>query len=330
MKLSTFEYNGLERVGIIIDEDKLADVTIAYAAYLHSRGEKKAYKLADVLVPASMIEIIEGGESSLKALREVAQALKLTLQMKGPRGERIVYSLDEVKLKAPVPRPGKILAVAINNKQGFERAIKAPGELHPLYFIKPSTCVIGPYDPIEIPDIGVVGTEIEVGAIIGKKGKNIPIEKVDEYIFGYTVHNDITAHEMRDKQEWIISVRPGGEQVRLTYSGRYKCYDTFAPMGPWLVTQDEMADIQNKKMEARIKGETCQLGSTSDMVFKFPQIISYMSAAHTLEPGDIISGGTVAPAPGWIMSKIDLRKIGGVLESEVEGIGTLKNPIKPI
>ena len=330
MKLSTFEHHGLERVGIIIGENKLADATIAYAAYLHSRGEKKAFKLAEVLVPPSMIEIIEGGESSFKALEEALQALKLTPQMRGPRGEQVVFPLDEVKLKAPVPRPGKILAVAINNKPGFERAIKPPGELHPVYFMKPSTCVIGPYDPIEIPDIGVVGTEIEVGAIIGKKGKNIPIEKADEYVFGYTVHNDITGHEMRDKQEWIISVRPGGEQVRLTYSGRYKCYDTFAPMGPWLVTRDEIGDIQNRKMEARIKGETCQIGSTSDMVFKFPYLISYMSGAHTLEPGDILSGGTVTPAPGWVMAKIDLRKLGGVLESEVEGIGTLKNPIKPI
>jgi 2-keto-4-pentenoate hydratase/2-oxohepta-3-ene-1,7-dioic acid hydratase in catechol pathway len=324
MKLSTFEYNGLDRVGIVFDKDRLADATIAYAACLHNRGETKAYKLADVLVPPSMLEIIEGGESSLKALLETEQALKSLPQMKGPRGERIIYSMNEVTLKAPVPRPGKILAIAINNKQGFERAIKPPGEPHPLYFIKLNTCVTGPYDFIEIPDIGIVGSEIEVAAIIGKKGKNISIEKVDEHIFGYTVHNDITAFEIRQKQEWIIVVRPGGEQEKLTYPGRYKCYDTFAPMGPWVVTRDEIGNIENRKMEARINGKTCQIGSTSDMVFKFPQLISYLSGAHTLEPGDIISGGTVARDP------IDLRRVGGILESEVEGIGTLKNPIKPI
>ncbi len=330
MKLATYEYNGSDRVGIVMNKDQIADVTLAYSACLHGRGETKAYKLANVMVPPSMLELIEGGETSLQAAKETAQALRANPQMKGPRGERVVYGIAEVKLKAPVPRPGKILAIAINNKQGFERAIKPPGDLHPVYFIKLNTCVTGPYDPLEIPDVGVVGTEIEVGAVIGKKGKNIPVEKADEYIFGYTVHNDLTGHEMRDAKEWIISVRPNGEQFRLTYAGRYKCYDTFAPMGPWLVTRDEIPNIENRKMEARINGQTCQIGSTSDMVFKFPSLISYLSEAHTLEPGDIVSGGTVVPAPGWVMAKIDLRKLGGVLESEVEGIGTLKNPIKPI
>ena len=330
MKLATFEYMGTDRVGVVFDENKIADITLAYSGYLYQNEEPKAYQLAEVLVPPSMLKIIEGGQSSLKSAMEAVQAIKTIPNLKGPKGERVIYSLDEVRLKAPVLRPGKILGIAINNRPGFERAIKPDGELHPLYFTKLNTCITGPFDPIEIPNIGVVGTEVEVAIIIGKKGKNIPVEQANEYIFGYTVHNDITAHEIRDKYEWIISVRPNGEQVRLTYSGRYKCYDTFAPMGPWLVTRDEIGDIENRKMEARINGKPCQIGSTSDMVFKFPQIISYMSEAHTLEPGDIISGGTVVAAPGWTMSKIDLRKLRGVLESEVEGIGTLKNPIKPI
>ncbi|MFC2069694.1 fumarylacetoacetate hydrolase family protein [Chloroflexota bacterium] len=330
MRLATFEYNGENRVGIVINEDKVADITLAYASYLHGRGEPKAYKLANILVPPSMLEIIEGGESSLSSAREAAQALKSIPQMKGPKGEQVIFALDEVKLKAPLLRPGKILAIAINNSQGFEKAIKPEGELHPFYFIKLNTCLTGPYDPVEIPDIGIVGSEVEVAAIISKKGKNIPVEKADEYVFGYTVHNDITAHELRDKKEWIISVRSETEQVRLTYAGRYKCFDTFAPMGPWLVTKDEIGDIENRKMEASINNEVCQLGSTSDMTFKFPQLISYLSEAHTLEPGDIISGGTVIGAPGWVNSKIDLRKLGGDLVSTVEGIGTLRNPINAI
>ena len=121
-----------------------------------------------------------------------------------------------------------------------------------------------------------------------------------------------------------------GKESKLTYAGRYKCFDTFAPMGPWIVTRDEIADIGNCKMEARLNDQAVQKGTTADMVFKFPYLISYFSGAHTLEPGDIISSGTCTFAPGWNLQNLDLRKIGGVLESEVTEIGTMKNPIKPV
>lgn len=329
MKLCTLEYKGLDRVGIFMDEDQLVDITIAYTTCLFKQGEPRAYELANVLTPPSMIEIIKGGESSLKAIKETLQDLKESPRIEGPKGERIFYSLSDVKLKAPIPRPPKILACVYNRKTSYEMATK-PSPHHPYYFVKLSTCVIGPYDPIEIPDVGIVGPELEVAAIIGKKGKNIPVERAEEYILGYTIVIDVTAHEMRQRSEWIIAKQPTGEEERLTYAARYKNFDTWAPMGPCLVTRDEIPDIYNCKMEARVDNVTVLQGNLADMNFRFPQLISYFSAAHTLEPGDAIFSGSCRPAPGWKMYSIDLRKMGGVLKSEVEGIGILKNPIKLI
>ena len=188
----------------------------------------------------------------------------------------------------------------------------------------------GPYDPIEIPDIGIVGSEAEVAFIIGKKAKFVDEQDAQSYVYGYTVHNDITAHELRDTKEWIVSKRPEGDK-RLTYAGRYKCFDTFAPMGPWLTTADEVPDINNVDIHAYVNDRLVQTGNTSDMYFKIPHLVSYLSGAHTLLPGDIVSWGTVQrPIEGVNFQKIDLRGWGGVLKTEASGLGTIENPIKPI
>ena len=129
--------------------------------------------------------------------------------------------------------------------------------------------------------------------------------------------------------EWIISAS-SGEERKLTYAGRYKCHDTFLPMGPFLVTKEEVSDPHNLRMEAELNGKLLQRGTTTDMVFKVPELIAYISGAHTLWPGDVILSGTCTLAPGLKMYQIDLRKTGGILESEVRGLGRIKNPIKPV
>lgn len=310
-------------------DGKVADVNFAYAALLKSKGSIKPQQLADVITPPNMIGLIESGETGKDAIRESMEFLKANPSATGLNGEQILYAQDEIKFEAPVPNPSKIFSIAINNKQKFLIADK-PEEPHPLYFVKVPSCVIGPYDPIEIPDIGIVGSEAEVAFIIGKKGKFIPEDQAESYVYGYTVHNDITAHQLRDTKEWIVSKRPEGD-VRLTYAGRYKCFDTFAPMGPWLTTADEVPDINNVDINAYVNDRLVQTGNTSDMYFKIPNLVSYLSGAHTLFPGDIISWGTVQrPIEGVNFQKIDLRGWGGVLITEASGLGALRNPIKPI
>jgi 2-keto-4-pentenoate hydratase/2-oxohepta-3-ene-1,7-dioic acid hydratase in catechol pathway len=329
MKLCSFTAGGATRVGALTSDGKVADVNYAYAALLSSKGSIKPQQMADVITPANMIGLIESGEAGKDAIREALAFLEKNPNAEGLQGEQILHEQNEIRFEAPVPNPSKIFSIAINNKQKFEIADK-PEEPHPLYFIKVPTCVIGPYDSIEIPDIGIVGSEAEVAFIIGKKGRLIPEDQAESYVYGYTVHNDITAHELRDTKEWIVSKRPEGDK-RLTYAGRYKCFDTFAPMGPWLTTADEIPDINNVEINAYVNDKLVQTGSTSDMFFKIPFLVNYLSGAHTLLPGDIVSWGTVQrPVEGVNFQKIDLRGWGGVLVTEASGLGTIKNPIKAI
>jgi 2-keto-4-pentenoate hydratase/2-oxohepta-3-ene-1,7-dioic acid hydratase in catechol pathway len=329
VKLCSFKAGKTGHVGVLLKNDNVADVNYGYAALLKAQGHPKPQQIADVMTPPSMIGLIESGQAGLMAVKKTIDFLQKTPSVQGAEGEQIFYRQDEIKFEAPVPEPSKIFAIAMNNKEAFEIAAK-PANPHPLYFVKVPSCVTGPYDPIEIPDIGIVGPEAEVAVIIGRGGKFISEAEASSHIFGYTVHNDITAHELRDTKEWIAIKGPQGDR-RLSYAGRYKCFDTFSPMGPWVVTTDEIADPNDLKIEARINGRLVQTGSTADMFFKLPRVISSLSEAHTLKPGDIISWGTVQrPIAGLDFLKIDLRRLGGVLEAEVEGIGCLKNPLRAI
>jgi 2-keto-4-pentenoate hydratase/2-oxohepta-3-ene-1,7-dioic acid hydratase in catechol pathway len=329
MKLCSFQIGRAKRVGVLTENDMILDVNYAYAAALNAKGQPKAEGMADVIVPANMKGLIESGEMGKDAVKEAMAYVKDSAVTEGMYGEQLLYTKEEIKFLAPVPDPEKILAIAINNKQKFEMADK-PDAPHPLYFIKLPTCVTGPFDPIELPDIGVTGSEAEVAFVIAKQGKFIKEEDAEAYVYGYMVHNDLTAHELRDNHEWIVSKRPEGDK-RLTYAGRYKCYDTFSPMGPFLVTADEIADPNNLTINAWVDDKLVQTGNTSDMFFKIPYLISYLSEAHTLKAGDIISWGTVqTPVPGVNFQKIDLRGWGGTLITEVPELGRIENPIKPI
>jgi len=331
MRLCSYEVQGVTRVGLVVDDDRLADVTAAYAAYLAGQGETNARALAEVLTPPSMLAIIEGGASSLNALRKVAEFVKSAPQAADPRADTIFRAMKDVHIRAPLPRPPKILGPNWNHKTDQARIVRPPGEARPFYALKMTSSITGPFDPIEIPDIGAVISEVEAAAIIGKKGRNIPEDKAPEHIFGYTVANDLTALDMRDNQDWVMVKPPtGGELKRITSAARYKCLDTFCPMGPWLVTADAL-DIHDCRMEARVDGELDQAGSTADMVFNFFQLVAYFSKWHTLEPGDVILSATPALAPERKkagLGKIDLGKDRKVLESEIQGIGVLRNPIR--
>jgi 2-keto-4-pentenoate hydratase/2-oxohepta-3-ene-1,7-dioic acid hydratase in catechol pathway len=329
VKLCSFKAGRKSRVGVLLENGSVADVNHGYAALLFAQGHPKPRQMADVMTPPAMVGLIESGEPGLACVGETIDFLRKSPSAQSPEGDRIFYRQEEIKFAAPVPEPSKIFAIAMNNREAFEAA-ETPANPHPLYFVKVPSSVTGPYDPIEIPDIGIVGPEAEVAVVIGRGGRFIPEGEAMNHIFGYTVHNDITAHELRDTREWIVVKGPQGDR-RLTYAGRYKCFDTFSPMGPWVVTTDEIADPNDLKIEARINGRLIQTGSTADMFFKLPRVISSLSEAHTLKPGDVISWGTVQrPIAELDFLKIDLRRLGGVLEAEVEGIGCLKNPLRAI
>jgi 2-keto-4-pentenoate hydratase/2-oxohepta-3-ene-1,7-dioic acid hydratase in catechol pathway len=276
---------------------------------------------------ASMLEFIAltgNGEIDLAALRKTLEAL----DEKQAR-DLGALTLDQLHLRAPVTEPPKFFAIAINGRANWERSIK-PENARPQYFIKLRTCITGPFDPIELPDIGCVGPEVELALIIGKGGKHIAAADAHRHIFGYTVHNDLTAHDLRSKSEWIRLRRKDGSEEQLTYPGRWKNFDTFSPMGPFLVTPDEVPDPHALAMDAHLNGELVQRGHSSDVVYRIPELIEYLSAAHTLEAGDILSIGTVPAVDPWKMATIDLRKYGGTIDVTIEGVGRLSNPIRAV
>lgn len=315
MRLSQYEKDGKRAIGLVIEDGgKIIDLTAAWNS-LKEKAPNGNYR-----IPSELLQLITDGEEGRAAASFVNSNLDRA-EIKS-----LAFFVESARLCAPVSRPPKFFAIAVN--QDSRRRAITPENPHPTYFVKLNTCIVGPHDTLRIPDIGQVGPETELALVIGKGGKAIPEERALEHVYGYMVHNDLTAHEMRKTSEWVHIRRPDGTEERLTYPGRYKNFDTFSPMGPWLTTPDEIADPHDLAMSTHLNGEKVQAGSTNSYVFSIPQIISHLSWAHTLEPGDIISCGSCPAVAPWKSSTIDLGRIGGVLESEVAQLGRLRNPIE--
>ncbi len=208
------------------------------------------------------------------------------------------YKVSDVKLIAPC-RPSKIVGIGLNyRKHAEETNSPIPGV--PLIFLKPPSAVVGPEEKIVLPNNhDRVDYEGELGVVMGRKAKNIPGDKAEEYILGYTCFNDVSnRNNQRDDSQWV----------------RAKGYDTFAPMGPWIAT-DIIAD--NLKIETFLNGALRQSSRTSDLIFGVAELISFISAVMTLLPGDVIATGTP--------SGIGQISPGDVIEVKIENIGTLRN-----
>jgi 2-keto-4-pentenoate hydratase/2-oxohepta-3-ene-1,7-dioic acid hydratase in catechol pathway len=218
-----------------------------------------------------------------------------------PTGEEIPLDDDAVRLLAPVIPRSKVIGIGRNYAaHAAELGNEIPSE--PLVFLKPNTSVIGPDDPIVLPSYSSnVHHEAELAVVIGKVVKDVTPERALDYVFGYTVANDVTARDVQKTDgQWT----------------RGKGFDTSCPLGPWIVTGLDVDDLQ---VTARVNGETKQDGRTSQLIFDVPYLISYVSEIFTLLPGDVILTGTPAGV-GPIVHR-------DVVEIEVEGIGILRNPV---
>jgi 2-keto-4-pentenoate hydratase/2-oxohepta-3-ene-1,7-dioic acid hydratase in catechol pathway len=209
--------------------------------------------------------------------------------------------MKDVKLLAPVV-PSKIVCIGKNYAaHAAEIGEEVPDE--PLIFLKPSTAIVGPGEAIVLPwQSEHVDLECELTIVIGKITKNIEQEDVDAHIWGYTIANDVTARDLQfEDGQWA----------------RSKGFDTFCPLGPWIETD---FDVESATLESRINGEVIQHADTTDMVFNIREIVSHVSKNMTLLPGDIILTGSPAG--------ITPIKNGDIIECEIEGIGTLINPVQ--
>ena len=258
--------------------------------------------------PHDMLSLIAAGSRGLAWVKKVAG------QARDP------VPLGKVKLMAPIPRPRKnIFCVGWNYVEHFEegkhgRAAGVEYPAHPAFFSKAPGTVIGPYDTVPL-HAGVtekLDWEVELGVIIGKGGANIPEASALNHVYGYTAINDVSAREVQRQhgQQWF----------------KGKSLDGTCPMGPWIVTKDEIPNPHGLRLTSRVNREIKQDSNTQFMYFKVPRIIAELSAGLTLEPGDIISTGTPAGV-GHARTPPEFMKAGDVLETEVEGIGLLRNPI---
>lgn len=237
------------------------------------------------------------------SLDSVLHALELSGPGKVP--------VESVKLHAPITRPPKIVCIGLNYyDHAAESGMKVPEQ--PILFSKYATAIVGPDDPVIIPPVTQqVDYEVELGVVLGKGGKNIPVEEALNHVFGYTVCNDISARDLQFQDgQWL----------------KGKTLDTFLPVGPVVVTADEIPDPQALPIYLKRNGRTVQNAITKDMIFSVAFIISYLSQLFTLEPGDLIATGT-PPGVALGQESPDWLRPGEVLEAIIDGIGTLRNPI---
>lgn len=300
MKLVTYRANieaeakvGIIHEGLIVDVQELA--------YRH-----------DLELPHSMLDLIDMGAVAVKALKHLFQEVESHVLV----GCSIPF--ENAIILAPIPRPKKnIFGIGLNYTEHVAesaRTLDTSKELPQkcVIFSKPPTTVIGHGDPI-IHNSNItqqMDWEGELGVIIGKKATKVNAEDALDYVFGYTIVNDISARDCRRSGQWIVS----------------KGQDTFAPMGPMIVTADELTDPHNLQITTTVNGVEKQNGNTKHMLFNVNAIIADISESITLEPGDIIATGTPAGV-GAGMDPQEFMFPGDIVEVTIEKLGTLRNPI---
>ncbi|NIV37279.1 MAG: 5-oxopent-3-ene-1,2,5-tricarboxylate decarboxylase, partial [Anaerolineae bacterium] len=311
MRLLTYLHEGQARVGALVDGG-VVDLGRAYhLSQLGSLGHcelgcEGGYLFGD------MLSVLCGGEAALRAARAGIASAQAQLEASGAlRSTGIGHRWGDVVLLPPVRRPGKIICVGLNYP-ALGQASDADAPRYPVLFHKVPTTLTGDGQPIVLPRISrEVVYEGELAVVIGRQGKHIEREHALSYVAGYTIANDVGALDLeRRTPQWATG----------------KLADTFCPMGPFLVTRDEVPDPGALAIETTLNGELVQSGSTGEMIFDVPYLVSYISALTTLEPGDLILTGSPKrlgdlPAPRRFM------KPGDRVSVRIEELGELTNPV---
>ncbi|MGH8228437.1 MAG: fumarylacetoacetate hydrolase family protein [Steroidobacteraceae bacterium] len=325
MRLASFHAAGRDRIGAAVADEVLIDLAeAAAAAGIEARGPTG---LAD------MIALIEGGGFLLElAARAVRHARE------HPR-DLPAYRTSEVRWHPPVRRPSKLVCLALNNSANADRILSGPK--HPASFIKGANALTGHGEPIVLKRIyGRCHPEPELALVIGRPTQEISAADAYEHVFGYTIHNDITSPAMRGEDTFHYrAIHPAKDdparieyvETWVSYPGRYKGSDTFSPLGPWLVTRDEIPDPHALTVSCRHKGELVTQDSTANLFYKVPEVLAFLSQYMTLLPGDVVSLGTALKRSGpgtRAVQNIELDKLGGPVSVSITGLGTLENPVE--
>ncbi|RLG53275.1 MAG: FAA hydrolase family protein [Thermoproteota archaeon] len=250
--------------------------------------------------------------STTDALMALGPVLELYIrELQAQAGAPVEVKLSEVKLLPPV-EPSKVICLGLNYWDHVEEQnAKPPKDI--VIFLKPPTCLVGHMHPIVKPKLTEkLDYEGELAVVIGKECRHVSPGEAYKYIWGYTILNDITARDIQFKdRQWT----------------RGKSFDTFAPVGPHVVTSDEIEDPSDLRIRTRVNGELRQDSTTANMIFKIPEVVSKLSQVMTLKPGDLIATGTPAGVGVFMKPRPKFLEPGDVVEVEIERIGLLKNPI---
>ncbi|MDX6530732.1 MAG: hypothetical protein QOH41_3022 [Blastocatellia bacterium] len=281
--------------------DVVCDVAELARAFKAAGGEPASW----LLNVTDTLTLIRRGESALGEINALVGAAR------GLMNQETAFALDSIEF-LPAVHPSKILAIGRNYADHAIEGGAAPPSA-PLIFNKLPNSLTAHNAPIVLPEISQkVDYEAELAVVIGRAAKRVGEAEALDYVFGYSLLNDVSARDLQfGDGQWT----------------RGKGLDTFAPLGPLITTRDEIADVQALKIEGRLNGEVMQSSNTGKMIFKVAYLISYISQGITLEPGDVIATGT-PEGVGVFRNPPVLLKAGDVYEVEIEGLGTLRNPVE--
>ncbi len=291
---------------------------VTFNIALHTSGAEKRYRIGAFVGKDQIADltpsILPLGLSAAEILRcyDLNTGFLVPAQEAIDSGGLPVFNRREIKIEAPVPRPSKIICIGLNYRNhAIESGMEIPKS--PIIFSKFVTCVAAANEPIILPpDSEQVDYEAELAFVIGRQAKNVSKDDAMRYVFGYTNFNDVSARDMQFADgQWQ----------------RGKSCDTFAPFGEYVATTDEIADPHDLRIQFRLNGETMQDSTTSELIFRIPEIVEFLSGSTTLEPGDVIATGT-PPGVGFARKPPVFLKAGDVTEVEIEGLGVLTNHVK--
>ena len=306
------ESKGEQRPGLIVGNDSVLDLVQAFEL-----AQAQGSLDRGIAAPARVLDIIAGGAPLREACLTVLGEARA-----GGLGAAC-HPAAALPLVAPIPRPSKnVFCVGSNYRAHVTESSRAQNKQdkvpdHPVFFTKPPTAVTGPGADIRLdPRISEkMDYEVELGVVIGKAGRDIPQTGALDHIFGFTIINDITARD--------IQRRHGGQFLK------GKGLDTSCPMGPQIVTLDELPNFDNLRIRLTVNGETRQDGNTGSMIFSIPRLLESLSEGMTLEPGDLLATGTPSGV-GYAMDPPSFLGDGDSVTCEIDGIGQLQNTVRDV
>lgn len=323
MKLVSFQISTsvgpFMRVGAIHGQH-VVDLNMAYARWLGDQAEAQPHRLANAQVPPNMLEFLEGGESAMAAARRAKDyAVMLGPASRGPSGETLLYPSATVQMAAPLPNPPSLRDfiafeghIAATSKK---RGQPIPPEWYkaPVYYKGNPRTIIGPDEDLAWPlNTAKLDYELELACIIGRTGKDISERDAPNYIAGYTIMNDFSARDIQF-QEMACRLGPA------------KGKDFATALGPCLTTPDEITDLGDLTMVARVNGEEWSRGRFGTIYWSFPQMIAHVSRGESLYPGEVFGSGTVGGGCGLELDRY--LKPGDVVELEIQPIGVLRTRV---